>query len=79
MKSSSFNLSWPFMVYMINKFPLFPVMYMCPGIILSMLPANEGRRYIVTSSLIGCAHSQNDPCVSQIYLFLMTTGMDEKT
>ena len=25
--------------------------------------ANERRRYIVTSSLIGCAHTQNDPCV----------------
>ena len=32
------------------------------GIILCMRPANERRRYIVTSSLIGCAHTQNDPC-----------------
>ena len=32
------------------------------GIILCMRPANERRRYIVTSSLIGWAHAQNDPC-----------------
>ena len=31
------------------------------GIILSMRPANERRRYNVTSSLIGWAHSQNYP------------------
>ena len=29
--------------------------------ILCMRPANEGRRYIVTSSLICWAHTQNDP------------------
>ena len=34
------------------------------GIILWMRPANERRRYIVTSSLIGWAHRQNDPWVS---------------
>ena len=27
-----------------------------------MRPANERRRYIVTSSTIGWAHTQNDPC-----------------
>ena len=32
------------------------------GIILCMGAANERRRYIITSSLIGCAHTQNDPC-----------------
>ena len=32
-----------------------------PGIILCVHPANGRRRYIVTSSLIGWAHSQNDP------------------
>ena len=32
------------------------------GIILCMHPANESRRYHVTSSLIGWAHTQNDPC-----------------
>ena len=26
-----------------------------------LFPANERRRYIVTSSLIGLAHTQNDP------------------
>ena len=29
-----------------------------------MRPANERRRYNVTSSLIGRAHSQNDPCLT---------------
>ena len=33
------------------------------GIILLMRPANERRRYNVTSSLIGWAHAQNDPCL----------------
>ena len=33
------------------------------GIILAMGSANERRRYIVTSSLIGWAHTQNDPWV----------------
>ena len=33
------------------------------GIILCMRPANERRRYIVTSSLIGWVHTQNDPCI----------------
>ena len=32
-----------------------------PGIILCMRPANESRRYNVTSSLIGWVHAQNDP------------------
>ena len=32
-----------------------------PGIVLWMHPANERPRYNVTSSLIGWAHSQNDP------------------
>ena len=31
------------------------------GIILYMRPANERRRYIVTSSRIGRVHIQNDP------------------
>ena len=33
-----------------------------PVIILYMRPANERRRYSVTSSLIGWAHTQDDPC-----------------
>ena len=33
----------------------------CSEIILCMGPANERRRYIVTSSLIGRAQTQNDP------------------
>ena len=32
-----------------------------PGIILCMCPANERRRYNVTSPLFGWAHKQNDP------------------
>ena len=32
-------------------------------IILGMGSANERRRYIVTSFLIGWAHTQNDPCI----------------
>ena len=32
-----------------------------PGIILCMRPAYERRRYNITSSLIGWAHTQNDP------------------
>ena len=32
-------------------------------IILCMRPANEMRRYIVASSLIGGAHTQNDPWI----------------
>ena len=32
------------------------------GIIVWMRPANGRRRYDVTSSLTGWAHSQNDPC-----------------
>ena len=37
----------------------------CPGIILCVCPANERWRYIVTSPLIGWAHTQNDPCMSR--------------
>ena len=32
-------------------------------IILNIHPTNERRRYIVTSSLIGWVHAQNDPCI----------------
>ena len=34
----------------------------CPGIILGMDSANEGRSHNVTPSFIGRAHTQNDPC-----------------
>ena len=33
-----------------------------PGIVLWMRAANEWRRYVVTSSLNGWVHSQNNPC-----------------
>ena len=32
------------------------------GTILCMPPANDRLRYIVTASLIGWTHTQNDPC-----------------
>ena len=37
-----------------------------PGNILCMLPANERQHHIVTSSLIGWTHTQNDPCISNM-------------
>ena len=45
------------------------------GIILFMCPTNERRRYSVTSSLIGWAHKQNDPCrqnylLQNIYVYI---------
>ena len=42
------------------------------GIILCMRPANEWRRYNVTSSLIGWAHSQNGACKSQYHTCVKT-------
>ena len=36
-----------------------------PGIILCMHTANERWCYSVTPSLIGLAHTQNDPCLSR--------------
>ena len=29
--------------------------------------ANERRRYYVTPSLIGRAHTQNDPCIKRVF------------
>ena len=37
---------------------------------MCMDSANERRRYIVTSSLIGQAHTQNDPCIPIVWLFI---------
>ena len=39
-----------------------------PGIILCMCPANGRRRYNVTSSLIGWAHTQNDLCTTGCFV-----------
>ena len=36
-------------------------------IIFGVHPANERRSYNVTSSLIGWAHTQNDPCIYMIH------------
>ena len=45
------------------------------GIILGMGSANTGRRYIVTTSLIGWFHTQNDPCaLTQISLKFVPKG-----
>ena len=41
------------------------------GIILFMHPANERRHCIVTSSLIGWVHTQNDPCCSVVVIQLL--------
>ena len=38
--------------------------FLITGIILYKPPANERRRYIVTSSLIGWTHTQNDPQIT---------------
>ena len=45
-----------------------------PGIILCMCPANERRRYNVTSSLIGWAHTQNDPWMPLTHLWHSRNG-----
>ena len=42
----------------------YPSLLEVTGIILCMGPANERRRYNVTSSLIGWVHSQNHPWVT---------------
>ena len=34
------------------------------GMILGLRPANERRRYSVTTSLIGWAQAQNQPCIA---------------
>ena len=39
-----------------------------------MCPANERRRYIVKSSLIGWAHTQNDPCLCGSPKLFLHTG-----
>ena len=40
------------------------------GIILWLCPANERRRYIVTSSLIGWAHTQNEPWKGSLHFLV---------
>ena len=53
----------------------------CAWIILCMHPANERRRYNVTSSLIGWAHEQNDdPCMCvchEIYLYCHQNNLNK--
>ena len=39
-------------------------LYVITGVLLCMRPANEWRRYIVTSSLIGWAHAKNGPWIA---------------
>ena len=40
-----------------------------------MRPANERRRYKVTSSLIGWAHTRNDPCIHEA-AFIQLRGIE---
>ena len=44
--------------------------YILPGIILWMCPANERWCYIVTLSLFGWVHTQNDPCIMPFPIIL---------
>ena len=39
-----------------------------PGVIMGLGSANERRRYIVMSSLMGWVHTQNDPCLQMWYI-----------
>ena len=53
-------LGWRYFWY--NAIQLGPITRPCAGIILCMRLSSERRRYNVTSSLIGMAHSQKEPC-----------------
>ena len=44
------------------------------GIVLCIHPANERRRYIVTSSIIGWVHTQNSPWVWHLCLLHTAPG-----
>ena len=55
-----------------NKFPISHFYCWTAEIILCMCPANERWRYIVTSSPIGWAHTQNDPWVRSQFSFIDT-------
>ena len=69
-----------------NRFELYfiKIMQHFPGagIILCMYTTNERRRYNVTSSLIGWAHTQNNPCGGQQFnshrFHQFTKGNSEK-
>ena len=45
-----------------GKCNIFLLIVQVEGSIFCVCPANERWRYIATSSLIGWAHTQNDPC-----------------
>ena len=49
-------------IIVVKYWPILPIY---AGIIVCMRPANGRRRYIVTSSPIGWAHTQNNPCIRQ--------------
>ena len=51
-----------------------PILFLIAGFILCPRPANERRRYIVTSSLIGWVYSQNDPCIVNTTAATLSTG-----
>ena len=44
-----------------------------PGIVLGMDSANGRRGYIITSSLIGWAHTQNDPRGPMIFHLMLSS------
>ena len=48
------------------------------GIVLYMRLANERRRYIITSSLIGWAHIRNDPCFMGEFFTLRANDTERK-
>ena len=60
-------------IWILYIFGFFFLFMFDTGIILCMRPANERRRYCVTSSLICWAHSQNDPCWHIYCVQFMTT------
>ena len=69
---------WYYMGFIEPMYFVKPNLYKfyCTGIILGMGWANERRRYILTSSLIGYAHTQNDPCcTSGIISLILRMGI----
>ena len=47
------------------------IYYGYTGLILRLRPANERRRYFVTTSLIGWAHTKNQRCYSLVSSWLI--------
>ena len=66
------NISWHIQNYHWQNFHEANALHLKPGIVLCMHPANNRRCYNVTSSLIGCSHTHNDPCKTHISISLST-------